>query len=691
VIPLISKGRAEGDGGTQDMNYILGIQLAGSGKLAADFEDSVDGTNHPVIGNTIITKSLWHHAAATYDGSCWQLYLDGVPDTDGLNCPIVEPQHDSVQHAGLATAMLSDGTPAGFFEGIIDEARIWNYARTVTEIQNAKNIEVSSATGLIGRWGMNEGGGTLVMDSSQPNLGAATFTLEAWVKRGSGGTSMGTGAGGLGVGGTPAAYPVITKGMGEGESLSTPNLNMNYWFGIATTGVIAADFEDTTNGGNHPALGTTTIPEGEWHHIAATYNGSCWQLYLDGNPDTDGTNCPNLMPELRSIQHTALGSSLLSSGLPSTSGYFSGTIDEARVWSVARDQTAIQADMFEELTSGSGLLGRWGLNEGSGTGALNSISGSPYGTLISDPSWVDGFPLLDSEPPAALTDLSATPFTGVVNLTWTAPIDPDLAGYNVYRSESPSVSLSGPLNGGSLVHGTSYSDLGVTNGTTYYYVVTAKDLSTNESLASNEVEATPMESLGTALMFDGVNDYVTFGPASGLGVTTFTLETWVRRASGGQLMTTGSSGLDGTAGRPMAYPVLTKGMGENDSPANLNTNFFLGITDTGVVGADFEDNATGGNHPIWGSTLVAIGEWHHIAATYNGSCWAIYLDGVGETLNGTPCPNATPESGSIQHAALAAGLSSTGAPSTGYFAGDIDEARIWNFARTQADIQSTFG
>jgi hypothetical protein len=34
----------------------------------------------------------------------------------------------------------------------------------------------------------------------------------------------------------------------------------------------------------------------------------------------------------------------------------------------------------------------------------------------------------------------------------------------------------------------------------------------------------------SALQFDGRNDYVTFGAAPSVGVTTFTLEAWVKRA-----------------------------------------------------------------------------------------------------------------------------------------------------------------
>ena len=60
------------------MNYFLGIRQS-DGVLAADFEDTATGLNHPVAGVTPIpANGAWHHAAATYDGTTWRLYLDGV-------------------------------------------------------------------------------------------------------------------------------------------------------------------------------------------------------------------------------------------------------------------------------------------------------------------------------------------------------------------------------------------------------------------------------------------------------------------------------------------------------------------------------------------------------------------------------------------------------------------------------------
>ena len=156
AIPLVTKGRAEMDDSNLDMNYFLGIS---GGKLAADFEEAAgpptQGDNHPVIANTTITTNVWHHAAATYDGTTWNLYLDG--NLDGTLSVGRTPRSDSIQHAGLATALNSTGVAAGFFAGTLDEARIWNVARSLGDIQATKNLEVQSATGLIGRWGMNEG------------------------------------------------------------------------------------------------------------------------------------------------------------------------------------------------------------------------------------------------------------------------------------------------------------------------------------------------------------------------------------------------------------------------------------------------------------------------------------------------------------------------------------------------------
>ncbi len=104
--------------------------------------------------------------------------------------------------------------------------------------------------------------------------------------------------------------------------------------------------------------------------------------------------------------------------------------------------------------------------------------------------------------PKSLASLSAdetsTPVSPSVKLSWKASVPLSklprdvIAGYNIYRSESPHVKCTAANKiatvGGSA---TSYTDRHVQAGKTYYYVATATAASTKESdHPSNEATAT---------------------------------------------------------------------------------------------------------------------------------------------------------------------------------------------------------
>ena len=131
-----------------------------------------------------------------------------------------------------------------------------------------------------------------------------------------------TGTGGIN------AIPLVTKGMAEAEG---SNVDCNWFFGIGTNNsgqaVLAADFEDFNNGLNHPIRGAALVTSNTWQHAAVTYNvaSSNWVLYLNGVQDVSTnilgfngspiTNVLQLFPRYDSIQHAALGTSQLSTGL----------------------------------------------------------------------------------------------------------------------------------------------------------------------------------------------------------------------------------------------------------------------------------------------------------------------------------------------------------------------------------------
>ncbi|WP_313562743.1 Ig-like domain-containing protein [Ruminiclostridium cellobioparum] len=82
------------------------------------------------------------------------------------------------------------------------------------------------------------------------------------------------------------------------------------------------------------------------------------------------------------------------------------------------------------------------------------------------------------------TNLIATPGNATVDLTWDTV--EGLTSYNVKRSLTP----GGPYRTITTTSAITYTDTDVTNGTIYYYVVTA-DVSGIESDPSNEASATP--------------------------------------------------------------------------------------------------------------------------------------------------------------------------------------------------------
>lgn len=574
VAPLIAHGRGENDSATFNCNYLFGITAAGF--LAADFEEGPGGgsvgLNHPITGTTVVTTGVWHHAAVTYDGTSWKLYLDGVQD--GSLTVGQPPAFDTIQHAAIGAALDSTGTREGAFFGEMDEVRIWSVARTGAEIAGTKDITIPSATGLVARFGFDEGTGSTLTSTStgaiagtltngpswvdgktlssnalpvvvldtptsgiivnpgddvsfaatasdfdgtvvhveffdgstkigegnaapylqewiasdygihtftaratddqgatgisapvtvevRPTTGSgalyfdgvndyvtfgdaaalklSAFTLETWVRREAGGAGTGTGTGGV------TGIPLIAKGRGENDN---DTLNCNYFLGISpTTGTLVADFEEgpggTSPGLNHPVIGATAIPLDEWHHVAATYDGTTWNLYLDGVLDASVTVGQPVASN--SIQHASLGSALNSTGTPD--GYFHGFLDEPRIWNSARTAAQIRASMNSEVPTSSGLVGRWAMNEGSGTSLASSAGGSVTGTLTNGPRWtnVTGDLTNDIPPTISLTFPANNALNTPLNLNLSALVnDPDSSSLNVtFYARPASSALTG--------------------------------------------------------------------------------------------------------------------------------------------------------------------------------------------------------------------------------------------------------
>ncbi len=147
----------------------------------ADFEEAATGlapsANHPITGTGVVSAAdtAWHHAAATYDGTTWRLYLDGNADGSVVVGQPANAATNVITAVGTSLNTSATQTPGGFFSGVVDEVRIWNTARSQADIQASKDIEIAAQAGLIGLWHLNAGSGTTAADSSGNNI---TGTLQ---------------------------------------------------------------------------------------------------------------------------------------------------------------------------------------------------------------------------------------------------------------------------------------------------------------------------------------------------------------------------------------------------------------------------------------------------------------------------------------------------------------------------------
>lgn len=149
-------------GNTQGSGYA--IYQASNNKVR--FIARRNGT-YGLVENSTVLSSGWHHIAGTYDGRYCRLYVDGnLVGTDDAG------GNYSIQYVGNSTligAEVSGGTAptGGYLNGKMDEVRIWNVARTSSQIQSAyKSSLTGNESGLLAYYDFEDGNGSTLTDQA---------------------------------------------------------------------------------------------------------------------------------------------------------------------------------------------------------------------------------------------------------------------------------------------------------------------------------------------------------------------------------------------------------------------------------------------------------------------------------------------------------------------------------------------
>jgi 6-phosphogluconolactonase (cycloisomerase 2 family) len=529
--------------------------------------------------------------------------------------------------------------------------------------QSSYSGVVSSTPGLVGYWRLGESSGTVACDSTA-NHDNGTYL---------GGVTLGVpGA----ISGDPDTAVSLTTGQVSVPSASPLNVGDDFtieaWVkrGASKTEsneVIASKQEGAwvlmfneadqltlrrSTYGNIATANVATTDTTNWHYVVATKNGSSIHLYIDGT-DATGTIANQTMTN---------NSEPLAIGQSSGSAYLKGSVDEVALYNTAL--TSAQVKQHHEAVL-AGVLA----------------------------------------PPSAL---STTPGNGAATLKWTASSSAGVTGYDVYRANPdgswPSTALASVSSSGSLT----YTDTGLSNGTTYTYRVTAYEGSGNQSSPSNQASATPTavcsprQSSYSSLISatPGLVGYWRLGESSGATACDSTanhdngtylggVTLGIPGAIGGDIDTAAS--LDGSSGQISVPASSSLNVGDTFTieawvkrgTSKSGSNEVIASKQEGSLVLMFNEanqltlrRSTYGEVATANVTTTDTTNWHYVVATKNGASVHLYIDGVdvtGTVTNQTFTNNNLP---------FAIGQSSSSA----FLKGSVDEAALYNTALTPTQI-----
>ncbi len=293
-------------------------------------------------------------------------------------------------------------------------------------------------SGLVANWRFDDGAGTTAADSTANNNTGTLVNGPTWVAPGRIGPSA------LSFVATNTQYVTVANS----ASLDmTTSITIAAWINATDWGGNRRILEKGNSDNQYRFLAengvfkfhlngvntlTAALPNTNvWVHVAATWNGLTMVIYTNGQVQatlaTGGTIATTADPLVIGTKN----------GSTTAGDFFNGQLDEVRVY-----------------------------NRALGMAEINTLMHSGDGA------------------PVAPSGLSAAPGNGQVALAWNAISN--ACTYNVKRSTSS----GGPYTNVESCFVPGYVDAGLSNGTTYYYVVTSVNY-TNESGLSGQTSAKP--------------------------------------------------------------------------------------------------------------------------------------------------------------------------------------------------------
>ncbi|MCI0681621.1 MAG: SBBP repeat-containing protein, partial [Gemmataceae bacterium] len=336
----------------------------------------------------VVTLGRWHHFAAVIsaDLGVMRLYVDG-------------DLAQEVPYLNAGSDIRATDAPLHFsynwneFQGSIDEVRLYHSVRTQEQIVEEMNRPLTPAEAasqeadpdvrLAGYWKFDEAGAVAFdQTSNQNHARMATPDHPEWVANGAGHLVPFPGAGGAlrfdgvndrvdvanepSVAGTSAftgeawIYPTdIAKThhvifSNEGEYILAYGTDASLWLGLVTPTGPGWNWVDTN----------VQVPLTQWSHVALTYDGSFIRVWVNGVQSYQLAASGNIFDADTNLNDFYIG------GREPRPEFFAGSIDEVRIWSVARTDFS---DRNQALVGDEpNLIGYWNFNTDGGSVTADS-------------------------------------------------------------------------------------------------------------------------------------------------------------------------------------------------------------------------------------------------------------------------------------------------------------------------------
>jgi len=614
---------------------------------ASSFRFFPEGSSNYDIGSYELNK--WYYITAVYDNTHYYFYINGILVASGSDATGTPNDSDNYFIGSVSTSR--------FFTGFMDEIKIYPYARTAAQVKEDFNLHASKiaspnqrflSDGLVGYWKMDETSGTAVADvSGNANTGTLTNAQET-------GTSDATG------------NSTTTLIDGDSASLSTTDdayngmvLNFTAVCGSIASGTqrIISDYTGATKTftvGTALAAAPDNCAYSILHQVGGKFGSG---LQFDGANDyvnigdktTLKFNNQNFSVFTWVYADRSIGAGSYSLAVAKSSsaltakGYYLGRNGDTKALFGIRGSTNT-----ELKPTGSFSLNAWhqiGLIVKDGQ-LLGYVDGSQVGsTTLTMEDWTSGtrFDIGGAEGGYLSKDkvdevrvynraLSPTEVTALYN--W-AP--GPVAWYTMDEKSGTST---------------------IKDSSTY-----GQNLTQFLTTASSWVEG----KYGSALKFDGTTQHLRADDSEvlspGFGVT---MTAWIK-----------ADATPGDPGKSTFFSIAQKDGGYSGAPVyGLRLSSAMGINAHISYGSAQSENYTLGS----GSSVLQENQWYFVAMTYDQASSSLksYVNGKLE--------NSASYAVKLYDSSGASGYLRVALGDNRYFSGSIDDVKIYNYARTQAQI-----